>query len=70
MPITKDFCYHPEAMENLFLTKKELEAYLRISHGTISKLMATRQLRFIKIGKKVLFRKVDVDRWIESKIIK
>jgi excisionase family DNA binding protein len=57
-------------MEKAFLTKKDLETYLSISHGTVSKLMATRQIPFIKVGKKVLFRKADVDRWIESKIVR
>jgi excisionase family DNA binding protein len=57
-------------MEPKFLTKKELEQYLRISHGTVDKLMKTRQIPFIKVGKKVLFRKADVDRWIESKLVK
>lgn len=57
-------------MEKAFLTKKELGEYLSISHGTVDKLMATKQIPFIKVGKKVLFRKADVDRWIESKIVK
>jgi excisionase family DNA binding protein len=57
-------------MEKAFLTKKELGEYLSISHGTVDKLMATKQIPFIKVGKKVLFRKADVDRWVESKIVK
>jgi len=57
-------------MEREFLTKKELEEYLRISHGTVDKLMKTRQITFIKIGKKVLFRKADVEAWLETKRVK
>jgi excisionase family DNA binding protein len=57
-------------METEFLTKKELEKFLRISHGMVDKLMKTRQISFIKIGKKVLFRKADVEAWLETKRVK
>jgi excisionase family DNA binding protein len=44
--------------------------YLRISRGTVDKLMKKHELPFIKLEKKVLFRLKDVDRWLESKLIK
>lgn len=66
----KLFATIPSVMETEFLTKKELEKFLRISHGMVDKLMKTRQISFIKIGKKVLFRKADVEAWLETKRVK
>jgi excisionase family DNA binding protein len=57
-------------MESAFWTKKELEEYLHVSHGTIDKIMKTKQVAFIKVGKKVLFRKTDIDAWLETKRVK
>jgi excisionase family DNA binding protein len=57
-------------MEKEFLTKKELEEYLRASHGTVDKLMKTRQIPYVKMGKKVLFKMADVLHYIESKTVK
>ena len=50
------------------LTKKELQEYLKVSHGTIDRLM--KEIPYIKLaGKKgrVLFKKSDIDAWLESK---
>jgi len=52
------------------MTKAELIEYLRISRGTVDKLMKRRELPFVKLDKRVLFRKADVDRWLESKTVK
>ena len=52
------------------MTKAEIQTYLRISRGTLDKLMKTRSLPFIKLDKKVLFRRADVDRWLESKTVR
>jgi excisionase family DNA binding protein len=57
-------------MEKDFFTKRELMEYLRISRGTVDKFMRHQGLPYIKLGKKVLFRKSDIDRWIESKRVK
>ncbi len=44
--------------------------YLRISRGTLDKLIKSRSIPFIKLAQKVLFRRTDVDRWLESKTIR
>jgi len=54
----------------VLLTKKEALEYLRISHDTLQRLMKKRAFPFIKFEKKVLFRKTDIDKWLESKIVK
>jgi len=51
-------------------TKKEVLAYLRISPGTLRKLMNRNQIPYIKLERKVLFKKSDIDRWLESKMVK
>lgn len=56
-------------MERELLTKAELMEYLRISRGTVDKLIKRREVPFIKLGKKVLFRKKEIDAWLESKKI-
>ncbi len=52
------------------LTRQEAMDYLRISKRTLDNLMRKRDIPFIKIGKKVLFRKADIDAWLESKVVK
>ena len=54
-------------MEKELITKAELMEYLRISRGTLDKLMRRHEIPFIKLGKKVLFRKREIDAWLESK---
>ena len=55
------------------MNKGEVEKYLRISKSSVGNLMRA-GLPFIKIAKgrsaRVIFRKVDVDRWLESKVQK
>ena len=53
-----------------FLTKKELLEYLRISDGTLYKLMKQKAFPYIKLERKVLFRKGDVDKFLESRLVK
>lgn len=52
------------------MTKAEAIAYLRVSRGTLDKLMKKHELPFIKLEKKVLFRKADIDLWLEKKLVK
>ena len=56
------------------MTRAEIIEYLKISPATLTKLMKSRAFPFIKFEKsrrgKVLFKKRDIDRWLESKIIR
>jgi excisionase family DNA binding protein len=56
-------------MEKDFLTKREVQEYLRISRGTVDKLMRHRDLPYIKIGKKVLFSKDDINAFMNARKI-
>ena len=57
-------------MEKEILTKTELMEYLRISRGTVDNWMKKKGMPFFKVEKKVLFRKTDIDAWLESKRVK
>jgi len=52
-----------------YFSKKDLMAYLKISKGTIERLMK-QGLPHVKLERRVLFRKADVDKWLESKIVR
>jgi len=62
--------YNSPMPERDLLTRKETMEYLRISRGMLDRIMKRRDLPFIKLGKKVLFRKSDIDRFLESKLVK
>jgi excisionase family DNA binding protein len=57
-------------MESGLLTKVDVEAYLRIGRRTLDRLIKAREIPFIKLGRRVLFKKSDVDAWLESKRVK
>jgi len=52
------------------MTKQEVLEYLRISHQTLFRLMRKHSFPFIKLDRKVLFRKSDIDKFLESKLVK
>lgn len=56
--------------ERDLMERAEVMEYLRISRGTLDKIQRRREIPFAKVGKKVLFRKRDIDSWLESKTIK
>ena len=55
-----------------FMTKKEVQEYLKISPATLDRLMNDKAFPYIKLRKKgkVLFRKSDIDKFLEEKTIK
>jgi len=50
-----------------YLTAREAQAYLKIGHNLLLKLRRE-GLPCIKLEKRVLFRKSDIDRYMESRI--
>jgi len=48
------------------LTRKETAKYLRLGISTIDKLLATKTIKPVRLGRRVLFRKEDLDRFIEQ----
>jgi excisionase family DNA binding protein len=56
-------------METEYLTKNELMAYLKVSRTIIEKLMR-QGLPRIKLDRRVLFRREDVDRFLVKRLVK
>lgn len=52
------------------MTKREAMEYLRVSQATVDRLMKSRDLAFVKIGKKVIFRRRDLDAYIRKNTVK
>lgn len=44
--------------------------YLRISHGTLDKLIKKKGIPYLKLDRRVLFKKADVEVWLETKRVK
>jgi len=57
-------------VENDLLTKAETLKYLRISNRTLYLLMKRHEFPYIKLGKRVLFRRTEIDAFLESKTIR
>jgi len=53
-------------METPYLTKQELEEYLKVSRWIIERLMREGLPRLI-LGRRILFKREDVDAWLEKK---
>jgi len=56
-----------QAMSGEYMTKVECQEYLRISKSSLEKLVKEGLPR-TKLARKVIFRKADVDRWLERKV--
>ena len=52
------------------LSQAELLIYLQISRTTLYKLIKKDEIPHMKLGRKLLFRKKDIDAWLESKRVK
>lgn len=55
-------------MSTEYMTKKEAAEYMRIGSATLERLMR-QGLPYIKLQRRVLFRRPDVDKWLESRIV-
>lgn len=56
--------------KTVLMTKKEVMEYLRISHDTLHRLMKQRAFPYIKLERKVLFKKSDIEKFLESKKVR
>jgi excisionase family DNA binding protein len=54
--------------EDRLLTKKEVIEYLRISRATLDRSLM-KEIPYIKLGKRVLFRKSDIEKYLETKLV-
>ena len=49
-----------------YMSINELSEYVNLSYSTIYKKTHLRTIPFIKTGKKLLFKKVAIDEWLEQ----
>ena len=56
--------------EKELLTRQEIMEYLSISSATLHRLMRRNAFPYIKLEKKVLFRKSDIDAYLDAHLIK
>lgn len=50
-------------------TVKETAQYIGVSKDLIYKMVRTKEIPFIRIGRRVLFRKESIDQWLHSQKI-
>jgi len=53
-----------------YMTRQDVMEYLQISRMTLHRLMKSHAFPYIKLERKVLFRKADIDKFMESKLVK
>ena len=60
----------PDWLEKIYLTQKEVAAYLRLSERTLERhRIAGTGPAFVKLGRRVVYRRSDVDRWAEDRTV-
>jgi excisionase family DNA binding protein len=52
------------------MSRAEVMEYLKISHQTLYKLMKLNAFPYIKMERKVLFRKSDIDAYLEAHMVR
>lgn len=57
----------PELDPHERLTRAEIKKEYKVSFGTIHNAMKADKLPFTKVGRKTLFKRVDVENWINKK---
>ena len=63
-----DFCMKKD---DVLMTRLEVMEYLKISHNLMHSLMREKAFPFFRLkGRKLLFKKSDIDKWLESKRVK
>ena len=71
MPAPVYFCIVSKwkMVEKSLLTVKEASKYLGITENALYCMVYRRQIPFVKIGKRLRFDKIDLDKWIENQKI-
>jgi excisionase family DNA binding protein len=54
--------------ECVVFDRHDTARYLRLGLSTVAELTARRELRSIKVGRRRLYRKADLDAWLAGKV--
>jgi len=57
-------------LEDKYLTVEEVSKYLKVSRGTVRTMTKSKGLPSIKVGNRVLFDRVEVDKWVKNQSVK
>ena len=57
-----------ESFSPKYLSVKEAARYLTVSERNLRERIASREIPFVRFGSRVLFRIVDLDRYVDSKL--
>jgi excisionase family DNA binding protein len=68
--LSPGYFYIKGSMDKQLLTIAELMEYLSISRTTVFKLMKDKRIKYAKVGRRVLFRKSDIDEFIQKCMVK
>ncbi|MEK6627211.1 MAG: helix-turn-helix domain-containing protein [Bdellovibrionota bacterium] len=49
-----------------YMTCQEVAVYLRKTQGSIRNLVYRKQIAAFKVNRRLLFKKVEIDRWLEK----
>jgi excisionase family DNA binding protein len=53
-----------------YFTKTEAAEYVRLSRATIDRLRQSGDLRYVKVGGRIVFRKRDLDAFMAARVVK
>ena len=57
-------------MDPEYFTFKETLEYLKLSRSKLARMMKAGEVPYARIGKRILFRKADLDQFVESRLVK
>lgn len=60
--------YEPKfaPIERTTMTNKEVAEYLGLSDEFIYKLVRQKQIPFMRVGRRILFKKASIDKWLSD----
>ena len=59
---------HADYLEKIYLTQREVAAHLRLSERTLERhRVAGTGPVFVKLGRRVVYRREDIERWTEAR---
>lgn len=64
--VQKNPLVHEVNHDNELMSIDELAKYLRLSKSTIYKLKSTREIPSFKTGKILMFKRKDIDNWLNN----
>ncbi|HOX59356.1 MAG TPA: helix-turn-helix domain-containing protein [Candidatus Paceibacterota bacterium] len=68
MSVKKKTRQSQQSGDDEMMSRQELADWLKVCVGAIDRYCRKEKLPFIKVGRRVLFRRRDVERWLEKRL--